>query len=178
MTTVNMNEAPENAARTEPLRDKEVAHLKNQLALGRPSRRAVAGVGFGCLGLGVLVGAIMAASGELPGALLFPALLTPTGAIFLWLAARARRTIELDLANGSATVFESTVGTKREMSLPRGTAYSLQMEGRDVFVNATTYAKIKRGDRVRVRKAPQSGIALSTELVDAEPSIQESDNKQ
>lgn len=154
--------------RTEPMRDEDVALLRNQLALGGPSRRAVAGVGWGCLGLGGAVGVVMATSGELLGAILFPALMLPTGALFLWLAARARRTIERDLADGCVTVLESTVQAKREMSLPRGTAYSFQMEGRDVFVNAATYAQLEHGDRVRVRRAPHSGIALSTEHIDSE----------
>ncbi len=156
------------SARTEPLRDQEVAHLQSQLDLGRPARRAVTGVGVGSLGLGVAVGAIMAASGELLGAILFPALLTPTGGIFLWLAARARRSIELDLAGGVVDVLEATVVTKREMTLPRGTAYSFQMDGQDVFVNRATYTETQRGERIRIRRAPHSGIALSTDPLDGE----------
>ena len=148
------------------MHDEDVAHLQKQLALGGPSRRAVAGVGFGCLGLGAAVGAIMAASGEVLGAIVFPALLAPTGALFLWLAARARRTIERDLADRRVTVLESTVQAKREMRLPRSTAYSFRIQDRDVFVNAATFARFQRGDRIRVRRAPHSGIALSTELID------------
>ncbi len=151
--------------RNEPMHDQDVSHLRKQLVLGRPARRAVAGVGFGCLGLGVAVGAIAAASGEMLGAILFPILLTPTGALFLWLATRARRSIEHDLAEGHVAVYESTVHGKREMAMPRGTVYAIQMEGPDAFVNAATFAKIERGDRIRLRRAPHSGIALSIEPV-------------
>lgn len=148
--------------------DDDLTRLRAQLALGRTSRRAVAGVGLGCVGLGLAVGAILATSGELLGAIVFPALLTPTGALFVWLASRARRTIERDLEDGLVVVLEGTVQAKREMRLPQGAAYSLRMQDRDVFVTAASYAQLQRGDRIRIRRAPHSGIALGTEQLDAD----------
>jgi len=156
------------APRTEPMRDDDVARLRSQLALGRTSRRAVAGVGLGCLGIGAAVGAILAGSGELLGAIVFPALLGPTGALFLWLAARAQSSIEHDLVHRRVAVLEGTVQTKREMRLPQSTAYVLQVQDQDVFVTAARFAQFERGDRIRIRRAPRSGIALGTELLDAD----------
>lgn len=146
----------------EPMREEDVARLRAQLALGRSARRGVAGVGLGCAGIGLAVAVILMRSGEPLGGLVFGALLIPTGALFLWLANRAKRTIERDLAGGRVTVLEGAVQAKRQMQLPRGTAHSVRMEDRDVFVNATTFGLLSPGDRIRVRRAPHSGIALST----------------
>ncbi len=160
--------APE---QSEALQEDDAARLRSQLALGQKSRRAVAGVGFGCLGIGWAVGIILATSGELMGAIIFPVLLTPTGALFIWLASRARRTIEQDLAEGTVAVMEGTVQAKRQMQLPRGEAYSLRVDGRDVFVNATVFAQLTQGDRIRIRRAPHSGIALATEKMSADGEV-------
>jgi hypothetical protein len=124
-------------------------------------------MGVSCLGLGACVGAILAVAGEWVAALAFPALLAPSGGLFLWLALRARRSLERDLAEGRVAVLEGTVQAKRSMQLPRGKAYALRVNDRDVFVGASTYEQLAPGDRIRVRRAVHSGVALGTERVDA-----------
>lgn len=172
--------SPSSDLKTEPMGDEDVAHLRAQLALGRSARRGVGGMGLGCVGIGLAVGAILLSTGELLGGVIFPVLLVPTGGLFLWLATRAKRTIERDLADRQVAVLEGIVQAKQKMQLPRGAAHSVRMEGRDVFVNATTFELLSPGDRIRIRRAPHSGIALSTlrfgpdgeaaPLTDAKPS--------